>query len=216
MFKNIKVRLFTGGYKNNSPIYRIFDFIKWAFVMPVKFTTGRDIRDTYHGYVWRNGRVHKGVDFIGYKGQSVFASGAGKIVKIGYDPYYGNYIIIQHGKNNGYTLLTLYAHLENFFQGWVDKPTGNHIMPTIKYTKLNDIVKKGQRIGSVGDTGDSDCYHLHFEMHILGIDKATRQTLPLEFSKAVDPVPFLPEDEFLKRYKIESEQNEKLPNDLGL
>lgn len=212
MFKKIKVRLFTGGYKNGSPIYKILDFLKWAFVMPVKFITGRDIRDTYHGYVWRNGRVHKGIDFIGYKNQPVFASGAGKIVKIARDPYYGNYIIIEHGKNKGYTLLTLYAHLENFFQGWVDKPNGT--LPTVKYTKLNDIVKKGQRIGTVGNTGDSDCYHLHFEMHILGIDTSTRKTLPLEFSKAVDPVPFLPENEFKSRYK--TEQNERLPNDLGL
>lgn len=55
---------------------------------------------------------------------------------------YGNYVKIKH--NNGY--YTLYAHLDKV------------------YVKKGDIVKKGQEIGYMGNTGNSYGAHLHFEV----------------------------------------------------
>ena len=55
---------------------------------------------------------------------------------------YGKMIIIRHKKN----LTTVYAHNLH-----------NHV-------HKNQIVKKGQRIASVGSTGRSTGPHLHFEV----------------------------------------------------
>lgn len=55
---------------------------------------------------------------------------------------YGNYVQIQH--SNGYT--TLYAHLDSVS------------------VKVGQTVKKGQRIGYMGNTGNSYGAHTHFEV----------------------------------------------------
>ena len=55
---------------------------------------------------------------------------------------YGNYLKIKH--NDGY--YTLYAHLKDV------------------YVKNGDKVKRGQKIGYMGDTGNAYGAHLHFEV----------------------------------------------------
>lgn len=55
---------------------------------------------------------------------------------------YGNYIQIEHA--NGYT--TFYAHLSEV------------------YVKIGQIVKKGEEIGYMGDSGNATGIHLHFEI----------------------------------------------------
>ena len=55
---------------------------------------------------------------------------------------YGNYVQIQH--SNGYT--TFYAHLSSVS------------------VKVGQTVKKGQRIGYMGDSGNAYGAHLHFEV----------------------------------------------------
>ncbi len=62
---------------------------------------------------------------------------------------YGNHVIIDHG--NG--LSSLYAHMK----------------PSSITVNAEDKVKKGQKIGEVGTTGDSNGYHLHFEILLNGI-----------------------------------------------
>ena len=61
---------------------------------------------------------------------------------------YGNYIMIDHGKYNGYYYRTTYAHLK---KGSVAVKTGQK-------------VAQGQKIGAVGSTGNSTGWHLHFEI----------------------------------------------------
>ena len=68
---------------------------------------------------------------------------------------YGNYIKIDH--QNGY--YTLYAHLQN------DLPVKN-----------NQIVKKGQIIGYMSDSGNAYGKHLHFEVF-----KGNQKINPQEF-----------------------------------
>lgn len=189
----MKTRLFK-TYLKGSPIYTWFEFDGWPFITPC--TGNKDIRDTYHCYVWRNGRCHKGIDFIGSEGKSIYAVGAGTVIATGYDSIYGNNISIYHGKNRGYGLISKYAHLLN-----------TSVEP-------GQIVEKNEQIGLMGSTGDSDSNHLHFEMRILGIDSNTRKQLPYDYAKSVDPFPFLPQPEMRARYN-EGWQNERLPNDPG-
>ncbi|QTC93025.1 M23 family metallopeptidase [Brevundimonas goettingensis] len=88
-------------------------------------------------------RMHKGVDIAAPTGTSVYATGEGVVLRIGYDPAgYGNFIEMRHP--NGLT--SLYGHLSR-----VDVASGDAVGPR-------------QRIGLVGSTGYSTGPHLHFEV----------------------------------------------------
>jgi murein DD-endopeptidase MepM/ murein hydrolase activator NlpD len=91
----------------------------------------------------RNGRHHDGIDIGARKGTVVVAAAEGKVMFSGWGPTgYGLMLIIKHKSN----LTTVYAH-------------NSHI-----HVSKNQIVKKGQKIASVGSTGRSTGPHLHFEV----------------------------------------------------
>jgi murein DD-endopeptidase MepM/ murein hydrolase activator NlpD len=98
-------------------------------------------------------KLHTGID-IGRNGSTPIAGAAivaaanGTVIAARYMSGYGNTVMIDHG--NG--VVTLYAH----------QPTGG-----IKVS-VGQVVKKGQRIGTVGSTGYSTGPHLHFEVRING------------------------------------------------
>ena len=92
-------------------------------------------------------RMHAGLDFTAPKGTIVRATGDGKIVKVqNARTGYGKNIIIDHG----YGYKTLYAHLSK-----IDVKKGQKI-------------KKGEKIGAVGNTGTSTAPHLHYEVRYKG------------------------------------------------
>ncbi|MCU0294772.1 MAG: M23 family metallopeptidase [Candidatus Nanopelagicales bacterium] len=93
------------------------------------------------GGSWSSGH-HTGLDFAAPSGTPVFSALAGKVVEAGWGGAYGNHIIVRH--DNG--VETLYAHL------------------TSANVNAGDRVLRGQRIGSVGSTGNSSGPHLHFEV----------------------------------------------------
>ena len=85
---------------------------------------------------------HEGVDIVTERGSRVSASAIGSILYVGFDEKYGNSILISH-KNNFYTF---YGHLDTIF------------------VKSHKLIKKGELIGAVGETGYSTGPHLHFEI----------------------------------------------------
>ena len=86
---------------------------------------------------------HRAIDIGSWTGNPVVASDSGYVIYAGWDRTgYGKLIIIDHG--NGYR--TYYAHLSKIF------------------VRVGESVGKGQRIGSVGNTGNSTGPHLHFEI----------------------------------------------------
>lgn len=103
---------------------------------------------------WTN---HQGIDLVGTTDGTdslldhITAHTKGKVIKVvSHIPgfvsggSYGNHIIIEH--ENGYK--TLYAHLK--YQSIT--------------VKAGDVVKKGQVIGYMGETGTAYGSHLHFEV----------------------------------------------------
>lgn len=85
---------------------------------------------------------HGGLDMAAKQGSDVFSSMEGEVSFVGSQGGYGNLIIIKHSM--GYE--TRYGHLLNFF------------------VKQGEKVKKGQKIGEVGQTGRATGPHLHFEI----------------------------------------------------
>ena len=76
----------------------------------------------------------------------IAAAAAGKVVLVKNSPSYGKYIKVDHGKG----LVTLYAHCNSIIK------------------KEGDMVRKGETIATVGNTGQSTGYHLHFEVILNG------------------------------------------------
>ncbi len=95
---------------------------------------------------------HDGIDIASYTGTNVYAYTDGVVTTVGYDRYYGRYIVINHGGG----LTTIYKHLDSYL------------------VKLGQSVSVGDHIGEMGNTGFSTGSHLHFEVRVNG---ATRNPL---------------------------------------
>ncbi|CAM2065120.1 M23 family metallopeptidase [Sulfidibacter corallicola] len=86
---------------------------------------------------------HNGLDVSCPLGTPVYAPADGKIAYKGYQGGYGNMLVISHGRG----LETKYAHLDRF------------------NVSKGQMVKRGDLIGFVGNTGRSTAPHLHYEVH---------------------------------------------------
>ena len=103
----------------------------------------------------KNGFYNDGININSKKGTKVLSSEDGKVIYSGNEiPGYGNLILIKHNKN----WITAYAHLNEVF---IEK---------------GRKVKKGEKIGSVGNTGNVRMLQLHFE-----IRKGKESVDPLKF-----------------------------------
>ena len=88
-------------------------------------------------------RFHHGLDFSVFSGTPIYAPADGVIQKAGYRGSFGNHIKINHGF--GYN--TLFLHLSKII------------------VKRGQKVKRGDFIGTTGNTGRSTAPHLHYEIH---------------------------------------------------
>ncbi|HEX5989922.1 MAG TPA: peptidoglycan DD-metalloendopeptidase family protein [Solirubrobacterales bacterium] len=92
----------------------------------------------------RSGHTHQGQDVMAACGTPLVAARGGIVQYSGYQGAAGNYVVID-GRGTGYDFM--YAHLA--------EPSPLH---------TGDTVRTGQPIGVVGETGDAQGCHLHFEM----------------------------------------------------
>lgn len=99
------------------------------------------------GFGGRGGGMHYGVDIANRAaGVPIWAAADGVVIQSYYSSSYGNVVFIAHSVN-GQTYTTVSAHMET------------------RYVSSGAVVKKGQPIGIMGNTGDSSGKHLHFELH---------------------------------------------------
>ncbi len=123
-------------------------------------------------------KMHTGIDFSARRGAPIYATGDGVVAHAKRSPSYGNEVFIKHGF--GYQ--TRYAHM------W-------------KYTvHKGQKIKRGDRIGYVGNTGMSTGPHLHYEV--------------IKNGKPVDPIYFFYKDTgpeaYKKLYQQARENNQSL------
>ena len=100
---------------------------------------------------------HNGNDYGWGQGAQVYAAASGRVSSVRWASNtrtnnrgggYGNYIIIDHP--GGYS--TLYGHLPN----------------SAMFVRLGQQVTAGERIGTMGNTGNASGVHLHFELRLNG------------------------------------------------
>jgi murein DD-endopeptidase MepM/ murein hydrolase activator NlpD len=113
------------------------------------------------GFGWRRSpfnrrwRFHSGVDIDGDRGEPIRAAADGRVITADTNAGYGRMVEIDHG----FGITTLYAHC--------------HALRV----QAGEVVRRGQVIATVGNTGMSTGPHLHFEVRLEG--------------HAVDPLDYL-------------------------
>ena len=90
---------------------------------------------------------HEGIDFIAQPGTPIVSAAGGVVLAAEWHHSFGNMIEIDHGGD----IVTRYAH------------------SSVLHVKAGEVVKRGQKIAEVGNTGRSTGPHLHFEVRFKGI-----------------------------------------------
>jgi len=99
--------------------------------------------------------MHEGLDLAAVVGTPIMAAGGGIVIFAGHQHDFGNLVEIDHG--NG--IVTRYAHCSQL------------------EVKEGEVVRRGQIIAAVGDTGHSTGPHLHFEIRYKGVAENPSQFL---------------------------------------
>lgn len=120
------------------------------------------------GKMWKSGR-HGGVDYPVSEGTTVYAVQDGKVVPNNWGAAFGTHVIVdQKAIGEGASRIAggwgIYAHLSKSF------------------VKAGQEVKKGDKIGLSGNTGNSSGPHLHYEI---------RDNERYSAGKDKDPMPFI-------------------------
>jgi murein DD-endopeptidase MepM/ murein hydrolase activator NlpD len=98
---------------------------------------------------------HAGVDILGPKGTKIIAPASGEVIAKGHDPWLGHHVVLQHPGG----IKTVYGHLDTVSVGERDR------------------VKRGDGLGTMGNSGLSTSPHLHYVV-VVG-------------ERAVDPLQFI-------------------------
>jgi murein DD-endopeptidase MepM/ murein hydrolase activator NlpD len=144
--------VFFHGQRFSSLERAYFLGIFFRFPLPYgKISSGFGTRTSPFG---GHPEIHNGIDIAASEGTDVCAVRDGKVVKNGYDPTYGNFLLIEHSGE----YQSFYGHLSKVF------------------ALVGQIVNAGTVIGEVGTSGRSTGPHLHFEIRKNGlpVDPATR------------------------------------------
>lgn len=163
-------------------------FIPEDFSVPVKNISRGDYnQNSFWAYPWGKSITHKGVDIFAKNGTPALASTNGIVLKTGVSEIGGNYVIILGAKWRAH----YYAHLNS------------------SSVSKGQYVKKGQQIGTVGNTGNAlgKAPHLHYSIYSAiplpwKIDGSKMGWKKMFF---INPIPYLNEDLSINSKVLSSE-----------
>ena len=92
-------------------------------------------------------RMHEGLDIANKVGTPIIAPADGIVVFAGIEGGYGKLLSIDHG----YGIVTRYGHLDSIL------------------AKEGDKIKRGEKIGTIGQTGLTTGPHVHYELRVNGV-----------------------------------------------
>jgi murein DD-endopeptidase MepM/ murein hydrolase activator NlpD len=136
-----------------------------GLIVPVAQVSPRALSDTW-GQARSHGRGHEGVDILAPLGAPVLAAVDGSIVKF-FESERGGVTIYQFDAAQRFVYY--YAHLDRRADGLAE----------------GDIVRQGEVIGFVGQSGNAPVPHLHFEIQRLTAEKHWWE------AEALNPYPYL-------------------------
>ncbi|MFZ5706715.1 MAG: M23 family metallopeptidase [Pseudomonadota bacterium] len=135
--------------------------------IPVEGVAASQLSDTFDD-ARGEGRVHDAIDIMAPRGTPVIAAAAGTVEKL-FDSKLGGRTI--YVRRTGGQWIDYYAHLDSYAPGLAE----------------GQRVERGQRIATVGSTGDAsdDAPHLHFAVNAMAPGEGWWQ------GKAINPYPLL-------------------------
>jgi murein DD-endopeptidase MepM/ murein hydrolase activator NlpD len=138
-------------------------------IIPVVGVGASDLVDTFTQARAGGARVHDAIDIMADEGASIVAAAPGKIEKLFFSKAGGKTIYLRSPDRQ---TIYYYAHLRDYEPGLAE----------------GQSVQRGQRIGSVGHTGNADPAgpHLHF-----AIMSTTPDAAWWEPTTAINPYPLL-------------------------
>ena len=101
---------------------------------------------------------HRGVDFAGRRGTSIYATADGFVSYAGKDKYLGNTIVVVHRKKERDEQGQPYVRQGGYQTGY------GHLDRIM--VKQGQQIKRGQQIGTMGSSGRSTGPHLHYSVRL--------------------------------------------------
>lgn len=143
-----------------------------SLLIPVLNVRPADLTDTFTDSRGGGERLHEAIDIMAPKGTSVVAAAAGEIEKLFSSRAGGNSIYV---RSKDRTTIYYYAHLDEYAEG----------------LREGQRVRRGQRLGTVGSSGNAapEAPHLHF-----AILQTTEDAEWWEPANAINPYPLLAEE----------------------
>jgi murein DD-endopeptidase MepM/ murein hydrolase activator NlpD len=143
---------------------------------------------------------HSGIDYAIKTGTPVYAAASGRVIKLWTtatgnasgstgDEAAGNFVKLEHTRTGTTPYYTSYQHLST-----VD-------------VELGDIVELGQKIGSVGNTGNSTGSHLHFELRLVDCSDGYKQGEKPFGQCSADPADYLITEAQMSKCEVNGDQN---------
>jgi murein DD-endopeptidase MepM/ murein hydrolase activator NlpD len=121
----------------------------WASIPAIQPVTNEELNLLASGFgmrvhpILKVRKMHQGVDFAAPKGTPIYATGDGVVIAVKtVFGGYGKHVEIDHG----FGFVTRYAHMNDF------------------KVRRGQKVKRGDQIGTVGNTGSSTAPHVHYEV----------------------------------------------------
>lgn len=88
---------------------------------------------------------HSGIDYAGNLGAPIYATSGGKVILAAKGfALHGNIVAIDHGQG----VVSFYLHMQKML------------------VKVGQVIKSGQQIGNVGQSGRANGPHLHFSLYV--------------------------------------------------
>ncbi|KEQ54056.1 M23 family metallopeptidase [Sphingobium chlorophenolicum] len=139
-----------------------------ALLIPVEGVPPTALSDTFTRARASGARPHDAIDIMAARGRAVLAAADGRIEKLFWSGEGGRTI---YQRSSDGRLIYYYAHLDGYAPGLAE----------------GQAVRRGQRIASVGSTGNADpgAPHLHFAVHEMAPGEAWYGGRP------VNPYPLL-------------------------
>jgi murein DD-endopeptidase MepM/ murein hydrolase activator NlpD len=148
----------------------------WASIPAIQPVLNENLNLLASGYgvrlhpILKVRKMHTGVDFTAPKGTPIYATGDGVVIAVKtVFGGYGKYVEIDHG----FGFVTRYAHMNDF------------------KVKTGQKVKRGDHIGSVGNTGSSTAPHIHYEVlkdgkHVNPVNYFFKDLTPEEYDRILE------------------------------
>ncbi|HUD94436.1 M23 family metallopeptidase [Sphingobium sp.] len=139
-----------------------------VLLIPLEGVPASALTDTFRQARAGGSRPHDAIDIMAARGRAVLAAADGRVDKLFWSEEGGRTL---YQRSTDGRFIYYYAHLDGYAPG----------------LREGQVLRRGQRIATVGSTGNADpsAPHLHFAVHVMQLGE------PWHGGRAINPYPLL-------------------------